>query len=220
MRSAIFLSFVILLAVCASIAAQGSRVGVNDEKCAARIYQSKEVTQRPKFGPRDSPGLTPEALAHGVRGRVVVSAVLCRTGKITDVQVIEGLPFGMTERVVEAARRIEFEPAMKDGRPVSEVIRIEYEFHFIGEPRPAAKEPIAGRMIETVEFSGLRSMPSDKLMAHVKTRPGESYNPEQVAADLQSVLALGFLDPKQSRVRLEEGDRGGLVVVFELIERR
>jgi len=216
MRNAILMSLVPLLAFCASAAAQG----LGDEKCAGPIYQPKEVTQRPRFGPRDIPSLTPEALAHHVRGRVVLSAVLCRTGEITDIQIIEGLPFGMTGRVVDAARQIRFKPAEKDSQPVSVVIRMEYEFHFIGEPRPPAKEPVAGRIIETFEISGLRSMRSDKLMAQVKTKPGEPYNQKQVAADFQSLLALGFFDTEHSRVQLEEGDRGGLVVIFELIERQ
>jgi hypothetical protein len=55
-------------------------------------------------------------------------------------------------------------------------------------------------------------------MAHLKTRPGEPYRQEQVMADLQSLLALGFLDPKETRVRVEEGIRGGINVVFELAE--
>jgi hypothetical protein len=202
----------------AVIIAQGSNKVVNDEKCGDRIYEHTQVTQRPKFGPRTSPDLTAEALAHNVRGRVVLSAVLCRTGKLTDLTVIEGLPFGMTERVIEVARQIKFEPAERNGHKVSEKTQLEYNFSYIGDRRPPAQEPIAGRLIERVEITGLRSRGSQEIMAHLKTQPGEPYNQEQVTADLQSLLALGFLDPKETRVRVEEGVRGGINVVFELVE--
>jgi hypothetical protein len=198
--------------------AQASGSVVNGEKCGGRIYESKEVTQRPKFGSRTSPDLTAEALAHSVRGRVLLSAVLCRTGMITDIQVIEGLPFGMTERVIEAARQIKFEPAEKNGRKVSERTQLEYNFSYVGERRPPAQEPIAGRLIERVEISGLRSRTSQEIFAHLTTRPGEHYRQEQLTADLQSLFALGFLDQKKTRVRMEEGIRGGVNVIFELIE--
>jgi hypothetical protein len=43
--------------------------------------------------------------------------------------VLSGLPGGLTERAVEAARRIKFFPATKDGRPVSMFIQLEYNFN-------------------------------------------------------------------------------------------
>ena len=55
-------------------------------------------------------------------------------------------------------------------------------------------------------------------MSHLKTRPGESYGQEQITADLQSILMLGFFDRKETRVRVEEGSRGGVNVIFELVE--
>jgi len=198
--------------------AQGSNKPINDEKCVGRIYEHTQVTKRPKFGPRTSPDLTAEALARYVRGRVVLSAVLCRTGKLTDITVIEGLPFGMTERVIEVTRQIKFEPAERNGHKVSEKTQLEYNFSYIGDRRPPAQEPIAGRLIESVEITGLRSRGSQEIMTHLKTRPGEPYRPEQVIAEFQSLLALGFFDKRESRVRVEEGIRGGINVVFELVE--
>ena len=219
MRTAILISFVILGAA-TSATAQGSKVGVNDEKCSGQIYQPKEVTQRPKFGHRDSPVLTPEALAHGVRGRVLLSAVLCRTGKVTDIQVVEGLPYGMNQQTIEAARHIQFQPAERNGRQVSESIQLDYNFSYLGEQRPPAKEPIAGRLIETIEVTGLRTKSPQEIMQTLKTRAGEAFDDERTRADLRALLAQGFLDPVNSRIRVEEGFRGGVMVVFELSERQ
>lgn len=221
MRKALFSILATLLMAFgfdAAAIAQGSNIVANAEKCSGRIYEPKEVSLRPKISSKPSPGFSAEALAHTVRGRVVLSAVLCRTGRVTNVQVIESLPFGMTEKAIEAARAIEFEPAERNGRPVSEVIRLEYNFGYIGDRRSPAQEPTAGRLIEVVEITGVRSRGSQEIMAHLKTRPGEPYRQEQVMADFHSLLALGFFDRKESRVRIEDGIRGGINVVFELAE--
>lgn len=221
MRKALFSIVVTLLMVFgfeASIIAQGSNSLVNDEKCGGRIYEPKEVSLRPRISSKPSPGYSAEALAHNVRGRVVLTAVLCRTGRVTNVQVIESLPFGMTEKAIEAARQIKFEPAEKNGRRVSEVFRLEYNFGYLGDRGSPAQEPTAGRLVERVEITGLRSRGSQEIMAHLKTRPGEPFSQEQVTSDFQSLLALGFLDRLNTRVRVEEGTRGGVNVVFELVE--
>jgi hypothetical protein len=39
------------------------------------------------------------------------------------------LPEGLTEQAIEAARDIEFKPASKDGRPVSQYVTVEYNFN-------------------------------------------------------------------------------------------
>jgi len=35
---------------------------------------------------------------------------------------------------------------------------------------------------------------------------------------LQSLLALGLFDPKETQIRVDEGFRGGVRVIFELVE--
>jgi TonB family protein len=214
----IAITLLLTLAVAAPTLGQSPGGAAEDEKCGGRIYEPREVSRRPKINSKPSPDFTAEARAHDVRGRVLLSAVLCRTGKVTDIQVINGLPFGMTEKAIEAARQIEFQPAEKNGQRVSEIIKFEYDFSYVGDRRPPAQEPIAGRMIEIVEITGLRSRESQEIIAHLKTRTGEPYRQEQVMADLQSLLALGFLDPRETRVRMEEGMRGGVNVIFELVE--
>jgi len=39
------------------------------------------------------------------------------------------LPDGLTEKAIAAARSIRFQPAQKDGRPVSQYAVIEYSFN-------------------------------------------------------------------------------------------
>jgi len=42
---------------------------------------------------------------------------------------LDTLPFGLTEQAIAAARQIKFVPAVKDGRPVSVFMQLEYNFN-------------------------------------------------------------------------------------------
>lgn len=92
------------------------------------LYKMSEVEVKPRIRSKPNPSYTEEARRKGVSGRVVVSAVLCRTGEVGDVEVIEGLPHGLSEEAVKAARRIKFEPARKDDERVSVRVRVLYDF--------------------------------------------------------------------------------------------
>ena len=81
------------------------------------------VTDRPE------PSYTKEARKHQVTGTVILRCVFRSSGKVTDIKVIQGLPDGLTERAVKAAKKIRFVPAMKDGHPVSMWMQLEYNFN-------------------------------------------------------------------------------------------
>jgi outer membrane protein insertion porin family len=74
------------------------------------------------------------------------------------------------------------------------------------------------RLVESVEITGNRRLRQDDILYYVQTRPGDPYNEQQVQRDYQSILALGFFDKTATRVYTEEGDRGGVKVVFEVKE--
>jgi len=93
-----------------------------------RIYSSKELDQRPVIQKKPTPGYTREARRHLVHGTVILRAILASSGSVTHIEVLTGLPDGLTEKAIEAARKIKFEPGMKDGKPAS--IRVELEYHF------------------------------------------------------------------------------------------
>jgi TonB family protein len=211
-------SIALVLLICVSTSAQERGREASSESCAGPVYKHSEVSRPAAFSSRPSPSLTNEAIAHDVRGQVVLSAVLCSTGKVTDIQVLEGLPFGVTERAVEAARQTRFSPAEKGGQPVSVATRFVFKFLYVGERGPLAQGPLEGRLIESVEVGGYREDRWDDLdlWKRMKTLIGEAYNKEQIEQDWRMLLAAGDFDKEASTLRIEEGERGGIVVVFEL----
>jgi Gram-negative bacterial tonB protein. len=50
------------------------------------------------------------------------------TGEIRKISVVSSLPFGATESAIEAAKKIKFEPAKKDGKPVTGSKIVEFKF--------------------------------------------------------------------------------------------
>ncbi len=80
---------------------------------------TSEITARVLSKPE--PQYTEEARRHQIVGTVILRAVFAADGKVKLILVIKALPRGLTERAVEAARRIKFTPATLNGRPVSNV---------------------------------------------------------------------------------------------------
>ncbi|HYN85242.1 MAG TPA: energy transducer TonB [Pyrinomonadaceae bacterium] len=94
-----------------------------------RTFQSREVTRKAVITSKPEPGFTEEARKNQVTGTVRIKMVLGANGSVSNISVVKGLPDGLTERAIAAARRIQFQPAQKDGRPVSQWITIEYSFN-------------------------------------------------------------------------------------------
>jgi TonB family protein len=96
---------------------------------SGRTYREVEVNVKARILSRPEPLYTEEARKNQVSGTVVLRAVFSASGQVTDIRVVSGLPHGLTEKAMEAARQIRFTPAMKDGRAVSQYTQIEYNFN-------------------------------------------------------------------------------------------
>jgi TonB family protein len=94
-----------------------------------RIYGPKDVTENPQIIFKPEPIYTEEARIHGVHGTVILRAVFRASGEVTDIKTMTGLSSGLTEKAIEAARQIRFKPAVKDGRLVSQFVKIKYNFN-------------------------------------------------------------------------------------------
>lgn len=94
-----------------------------------RIYTGKEVDVKPQLLSKPEPQYSFKAGKERVSGRVVLRAVFSATGEVKSIVIVSGLPHGLTEQAIAAARMITFTPAIKDGRPVSMWMQLEYNFN-------------------------------------------------------------------------------------------
>jgi protein TonB len=94
-----------------------------------KIFSGKDVNSKARVLSKPEPQYTEEARKNQVTGTVVLRAVFTSGGQVTGIRAVSGLPYGLTERAIAAARNIKFVPATKDGRPVSMYIQLEYNFN-------------------------------------------------------------------------------------------
>jgi TonB family protein len=94
-----------------------------------RPFRQNEVTSKAVVVYKPAPGYTEEARRDNVTGVVRLRAVLSSKGRVTNISVVKGLPDGLTEKAIHAARYILFLPAQKDGREVSQYVILEYNFN-------------------------------------------------------------------------------------------
>jgi TonB family protein len=87
-----------------------------------------DLSLRPEILHQEKARYTKEARKNGVEGTVLLSVIFRADGKIEIVGVIEGLPDGLTESAKEAAQKVRFKPAMKNGKPVSINGKMEFTF--------------------------------------------------------------------------------------------
>ena len=93
----------------------------------------------------------------------------------------------------------------------------------IGSPslssaQQSAKASQSRKRVETVEVVGNRRLSREYILSHIKTRAGETFSLKRSQRDLQEILALGVFDKAKARMITEQGERGGVVVIFEVVE--
>lgn len=91
-------------------------------------FSFKDVSRRALIVFKPEPVYTDKARRNKVTGVVRLRLVLASTGKVARVEVVKDLPDGLTEKAVEAARRILFLPAVVGDRRVSQYAVLEYGF--------------------------------------------------------------------------------------------
>jgi TonB family protein len=93
------------------------------------VFSAKEVTTKVRILEKLEPTYTEAARRAGVNGTVVMRAVFASDGSVKNVFVTRALSFGLTSAAVKAAKRIQFTPATKDGKPVSMWLELQYNFN-------------------------------------------------------------------------------------------
>jgi TonB family protein len=95
----------------------------------SRTFNPREVTRKANITSKPEPLYTEEARKNQVTGTVRLRLILGASGSVSGITPLTRLPDGLTEKAIEAARRIAFTPAEKDGRKVSQYVTIEYNFN-------------------------------------------------------------------------------------------
>ena len=91
---------------------------------AASAVDEKPVRLRSR-----TPRYTEAARANKIQGTVTMRVLVGADGDVKQVRVVRGLPDGLTEQAIEAARQAKFKPAMKDGKPVPHWVLLQMEFN-------------------------------------------------------------------------------------------
>jgi TonB family protein len=95
----------------------------------SRIFTGRDVTSKARLLSKPEPQYTEDARKNQITGTVVLKVVFASSGQVTNIRTVSGLPYGLTERAIAAARQIKFVPATKDGHQVSMWMQLEYNFN-------------------------------------------------------------------------------------------
>jgi TonB family protein len=71
---------------------------------------------------------TDAARQNQIQGTVTLRVTFLESGHIGSVSPISGLPDGLTEQAMAAAAQIRFEPANKNGEPITVTKSVQYSF--------------------------------------------------------------------------------------------
>lgn len=91
-------------------------------------YQLTGAIERPVLLSRVEP-LYPESARRARQGgTVILKTVIDEAGRVTNVQVIKGLGFGLQQAAIDAVSRWHFKPATMNGRPVKVFFNLTVQF--------------------------------------------------------------------------------------------
>lgn len=92
------------------------------------IAAVNEVSRKALILIKPAPRYTTDARQKRLQGNVVLKAVLSASGKLTNIEVLSGLP-ELAQSSIEAAGKMFFIPAVKDGHYVSTPVELQYNFN-------------------------------------------------------------------------------------------
>jgi TonB family protein len=95
----------------------------------ANILAPGEVTTKARMLARPAPQYPGDTRERKITGTVVLRAVLASDGRVRHIRVVVAPDKELAQASVDAARQIKFIPAMRDGKPVSQFVQIEYNFN-------------------------------------------------------------------------------------------
>jgi TonB family protein len=109
---------------------RGGNIGGGDMAIGGgRSIEPMTNSLKPTILYKEKAKYTEEARQNKIQGIVILNVVFTADGRITSIKVVRGLPDGLTEKAIEAAQKIRFQPAVKAGQPVSVRGNLEFSFN-------------------------------------------------------------------------------------------
>ncbi|MGH9855438.1 MAG: BamA/OMP85 family outer membrane protein, partial [Blastocatellia bacterium] len=73
-------------------------------------------------------------------------------------------------------------------------------------------------VVEEVEIRGNRRIPRESILYYVQSKPQDRFDLGLAQRDLQAVLQMGLFDPLATKLFLEDGPRGGKIIIIQVKE--
>jgi len=119
-------------------------VGQTFEKLAPEQAAS-QGDRKPRLLSHTEAQYTDDARAKGIVGKVVLGFNIDPNGIPQDIQVKQSLYPSLDQAAIEAVRSWKFEPALKNGQPVSKWIEVQINFNLYQDPNKEEQETRARR---------------------------------------------------------------------------
>jgi TonB family protein len=130
---------------------QAAAKRVNYKANDPSILHQSDVDQKARLLTTFEPPSNDFAQAAGVAGLAQYRVVVTADGKPAEVAVGRPIGFGLDENAVDSIRKASFQPAMKDGKPVSVVVDLIVQFRIFSKTTGASGSPeSAARLTEPV----------------------------------------------------------------------
>ncbi|WP_395850791.1 TonB-dependent siderophore myxochelin receptor MxcH [Cystobacter fuscus] len=160
------------------------------ESRAQEAPPAAPALEAPKLKESAEAPYPPQALEERLEAKVVLRLTLDAEGQVTQAEVVGPAGHGFDEAAREAALRMRFEPARRNGTPMPSRILYTYEFQPPPEPTPPAPPPPPAGSDEPIEVTvqgpseGERRRRSAESVQVIDTE-----NIQREAADLGEALS-------------------------------
>src|SRR5215467_1067807 len=104
----ILISILLLIASGYSLSQNPAQTAQDPKAPDEKVYLGKEVDTKVKILTKPEAVYTSEASRQHVVGVVTLTAVFTGSGEVRNVEVVHGLPAGLTENAIAVARKITF----------------------------------------------------------------------------------------------------------------
>jgi hypothetical protein len=112
---------------CSRLTAQQPGPTPNNQQCNIPIHSSKETDRKAKILAKPDPNYDRDDRRRHAFETIVLRAVLCGSGQVTDIKVKSGPSDSANTKAIEAARKIQFIPGEKGGEKVSTLVNLLYQ---------------------------------------------------------------------------------------------